>query len=688
MLKINRTTITNLLIGIAAATIIVYFYPHPEANQYKFEEGRPWNYAKLIAPFDIPIFPDPATVQSVRDSLDRTFVPVFERSPEVVKDIIAKLMEGWDHLDKDSDPTPADEAMRRRTVSYIKQAYSVDVIDDEYGSLIDRGELPAIRILENSLKTVTTRGISSMADVLAEMPRAINPADTLGAKAWILKNDIAGALAPNLPYDSERSSTLYQNDLDRLAPIKGVIQQGQTIIDKGTLISSQDFTNLLTYERMINEQFVSDHRSRLTIWLGQALYVFIILAAMMSFLKFSASDLWDNRNAMVFVLALVTLMFLVGIFIDQEVTLGVFIVPFGLVPVLMIIFFNASVALFTTLGVTMLVAGAISLPLEFIVLQMVGATAAVFSLNDLTKRSQLLRTSLFVFVAYVASYFAIELMINGSTEGIQLRMIMFLAVSALLSSTAFILMAAVEKLFGFVSTVTLMELADTNNPILRELSQECPGTFQHSMAVGNLATDAAIKINADEKLVRVGALYHDIGKLSNPNFFTENQRSVNPHDALPPERSAEIIIGHVRDGIVRADKAGLPSVVKDFILQHHGKGKAKYFYYTYCSAHPGETPNPAPFTYPGPNPQTREASLLMMADSVEAASRSLQTHTPEAITQLVNKIIDGQIADGLHNESPLNFRDVNIIKEAFIRRLMTMYHSRIVYPNDPNEKQS
>lgn len=267
-------------------------------------------------------------------------------------------------------------------------------------------------------------------------------------------------------------------------------------------------------------------------------------------------------------------------------------------------------------------------------------------------------------------------------------MIVFLAVNAAMTSMAYILMSAIERLFGFISVVTLVELADINNPILLRLSNECPGTFQHSIAVSNLASDAAQRIGANIQLVRAGALYHDIGKLNNPAFFTENQHGVNPHDALPPERSAQIVINHVADGLRMADKAGLPAVIRSFIREHHGAGKAKYFYITYCKQHPGEEIDPAPFTYPGPNPQSRETSVLMMADSVEAASRSLKEHTREAITDLVNKIIDGQIADGLHNESTLSFRDVAMIKEAFIKRLMTIYHSRIAYPKAPETAET
>lgn len=255
------------------------------------------------------------------------------------------------------------------------------------------------------------------------------------------------------------------------------------------------------------------------------------------------------------------------------------------------------------------------------------------------------------------------------------------AINMVLTSFAYILIFIVEKVFGFISVVTLVELSDINNPILRELSEECPGTFQHSMAVANLVTAAANRVNANVQLVRAGALYHDIGKTKNPAFFTENQHGVNPHNSLTPVQSARVIINHVTDGLRMAEKAKLPKVIRDMIVQHHGKTTARYFYNTYCNAHPGEEVDPTPFTYPGPNPQSKEASLLMMADVVEAASRSLPDHKPETIAALVNKLIDAQVAEGLHKNSPLSFRDITTIKKAFIDSLLTMYHVRIAYPD-------
>ncbi len=326
---------------------------------------------------------------------------------------------------------------------------------------------------------------------------------------------------------------------------------------------------------------------------------------------------------------------------------------------------------------------------EFIYLQVCASAVAVFSLQELSRRSQLLRTSALVGVTYIFAYVALELLMNGSFEGFTWRMPLILIINAMLSSMAYILMFAVERTFGFISVVTLGELSDINQPLLRELSDKCPGTFQHSMSVSNLVTDAARAMGADEQLVRAGALYHDIGKMANPAFFTENQHGVNPHDALSPEQSARIVIGHVTEGTRLADRASLPPVVRDFILEHHGAGKAKYFYFKACEQAPeGTAVDPTPYTYPGPNPRTRETSLLMMADAVEAASRSLRDYSRQSITELVDKIINGQLAEGLHSDSTLEMRDIPIIKEAFVKRLMTIYHTRVAYPQAPADSKT
>lgn len=659
----------KILIALAATIVIVYFYPHPEANRFNYEQGRPWNYSKLIAPFDIPVHPDSATLLAARDSLDARFVPIYELNQLIIDTIANRL------------PDSPGTNLKRRLAQELRSIYASGVVDMRTKDEIAAGRLPKVRILDkNVLSEMNTSGLTSPRDAYVYLDSVITDPDL---HQYFVKANLQNLLLPNYTRNEEECRRHYEYDYLTLTADRGIILQGQTIIDKGAIVSSQDFTNLQTYESMLAQLNTKQNQSRWLMILGQFGYVALLLAALMCYIFFFCPNIYDNLRAVTFLYSLIALFFLVAVGLNYFVAQGIYIAPMMIVPILVLVFFDGRTAIFVTGVLSLICAGVTAFALEFLFLQFCAACTVVYSLRELSRRSQLLRTSAAVAVAYIVPYVVLDLLMNGSMEGFTWRMTAFLAVNAALTSMAYILMFAVERLFGFVSVVTLVELADINNPILMRLSNECPGTFQHSIAVSNLASDAAARIGADVQLVRAGALYHDIGKLANPAFFTENQHGVNPHDALPPERSAAIVINHVRDGLQLADRAGLPEMIRRFIREHHGRGMAKYFYITYCKAHPDEEVDKAPFTYPGPNPQSRETSVLMMADSVEAASRSLNAHTREAIADLVNRIIDGQIADGLHNESTLSFRDVGIIKEAFIKRLMTIYHSRIAYPTAP-----
>lgn len=659
----------RLLICLAAAVIITYFYPHPESSHYNYEENRPWNYAKLIAPFDIPIHADSATILAARDSLDAKFVPVYQISQLMVDSVIAEL------------PKLQGTNYHNELAARLRRIYSAGVVDGQTIEKIADGKLPKVRILDkNVLSEMSTSHFTSARDIYLKLDSTISDP---GLHQYFRSANLQNILRPNIIYNDAESKRHYDYDYLTLTADRGVIQQGQTIIDKGTIISPQDFTNLRTYERMIEASITKAGKSDWMMLFGQFVYVASLLGILFGYLLYYNRKIYKDMRAFVFVLSLITLFFLVALALNTFVSSGIYIAPLTIVPVLVLVFFDGRTALMVSVILTLICSAITSFPLEFIFLQFIASAMAVYSLRQLNQRSELLRTAGFVAGAYLLSYIALELLMNGTFEGLSWRMIVYLIVNAALTSMAYVLMSAVERVFGFISSVTLVELADTNNPLLRNLNDECPGTFQHSLSVSNLAADAAKRIGANEQLVRAGALYHDVGKLSNPAFFTENQHGVNPHDALQPEQSARIVVNHVIDGLRRADKAGLPSVIQDFIREHHGRGKAKYFYYTYCKQHPDENIDPTPFSYPGPNPRSRETAVLMMADAVEAASRSLKEHTPQAITELVNKIIDAQIAEGMFDESPLQFRDIPVIKEAFIKRLKTIYHSRIVYPDAP-----
>ncbi len=669
----KRDIVMRLAIALVASVLIVYFYPHPESTHYNYEEGRPWNYAKLIAPFDIPIHPDSNTIRAARDSLTARFVPVYQLNQLLGDTVVRDL------------PKSPGNNYRDRVARQLRNIYATGVVDAATREQIEKGELPKVRILDkNVLSEMSTSGFISPRDIYARLDSTVTDP---GLRQYISAARLAEILRPNIVYDEAESRRHFDYDYLTLTADRGVIQQGQTIIDKGAIVSPQDFTNLMTYEAMLKDSVTKDSKSDWLMLLGQFVYVVMLLVILCVYVYIYCRAIYTNLKAFLFIISVVTFFFLMAVALNTFIPSGIYIVPMTIVPILVLVFFDGRTALFVSTVTTMICAGITSFPLEFIFLQISAAAAAVYSLKQLRQRSELLRTACFVAAAYLLSYVALELLMNGTFEGFSIRMVIYLGVNSLLTSMAYVLMFVVERLFGFVSVVTLVELADVNTPLLRRLSDECPGTFQHSMAVSNLASEAAKRIGANEQLVRAGALYHDVGKLVNPAFFTENQHGVNPHDALTPVQSARIVINHVNDGLRLADKAGLPSVIKNFITEHHGKGMAKYFYITECKAHPDEAVDPAPFTYPGPMPQSRETTVLMMADAVEAASRSLKEHTPEAIRALVNKIIDGQIADGLYNESAIEFKDVPVIKDVFVKRLMTIYHSRVTYPDAAGVRQ-
>lgn len=664
--------LTGILMTLAAAVVIVYFYPHTEADSFNYEQGRPWNYAKLIAPFDIEIYPDSLTSRRLRDSLDAHYEPVYNFRQSAVDSVIAALPDGQEHT-------------RALIAAKLRTFYRRGVVDNNTRQEITSGKLSRIRVPDdrerNVLNTISTEPLLSPLEIYRDLDATIT--DSAGRR-YLSSARLETLLVPNVILNQEENQKVYNSFLAQLEGARGVIQQGQTIIDKGMIITPQDYVNLRTYEQKLATYHTKQVRHEYMVWIGQFMYVAILLTILLLYVYNYCPEMMRTRRSILFLLLSVTLTFLLCVGLDKAVAGGIYLVPMAIVPILILVFFGARTAIYVSLVLTLICAAITSYPLEFIFLQFCATIGAVNSLRELRNRAQLLRTSLVVAVCYILAYTALELLMNGSFSGFSWRTIGFLAVNSALTSGTYVLMFLVERVFGFVSVVTLVELADINNPLLKKLSDDCPGTFNHSMTVSNLASDAAQYIGANVPLVRAGALYHDVGKMRNPAFFTENQHGVNPHDTLTPEQSARIIISHVTDGVKIADKNGLPDMIIDFIRQHHGRGLAKYFYYTECNANPGTKVDQAPYTYPGPNPQTKETSVLMMADAVEAASRSLKEHTPEAIKALVNKIIDGQLSDGLHNESTLEFKDIAPIKQAFIKRLLTLYHSRISYPQAPS----
>lgn len=670
----QRKISLRVLLFVAAVTLIVYFLPRTDKDHYIYEVNRPWSYALLTAPFDIPVHLDSASMALVKDSIDMHFEPVYVRDLAAEKTLISDYT-----MRLNSTPglniTPA---QKNQIIKAIREVYDNGIVDRDTYQRIAAGNLPSVRFVHDNVAiSMPTRNYLSAFRAYEHMDSVLRDRDV---RAALTATRLSDMLQPNISLDTLTSKRLIDEAYQKaMAPI-GVIQQGERIIDKGDIVNTRLATILDTYEEMIEERgqgTISQHHYPVA---GQILYMLILFGALYGYLFFFRPKYFDDDRTVVFLMSLVTVFTLFAFAMQATFRMGLYIAPFTMIPILVLVFLDSRTAYFVHLVEVLTCAIISAYPSEFIYLQFIAGVVAIDSLKDLTSRSQLIRTAAFIFVAYSLSYVSIEVMQTGTLNKMEGRTFGCFGINAIFISFSYVLMFLVERVFGYTSRVTLVELSDTNSPLLRELSEECPGTFNHSMAVSNLASAAAQAIGANVQMVRTGALYHDIGKIKNPAFFTENQHGINPHDSLDPIQSSRVVTGHVRDGLAMAEKAKLPEKIREFITEHHGAGKARYFYNTYCNLHPGEEVDPAPFTYPGPNPQSKETSLLMMADAVEAASRSLKEHTPEAISGLVNKIIDGQIAEGLHNESPISFRDVQAVKESFIQRLRTMYHSRISYP--------
>lgn len=668
--KITKEALYRALLFVAAVAIICYFLPRRDKFEYEYSLGKPWVYSLLTAPFDIPISLDSASIEQKKDSIDRSFVNVY------VKDTGIKNTELSDfNTLLNSKKMP--QSLRNALYGALAHVYDKGIIDSDSYRRIRAGEMTHLRMRsQNTTSMLPVGAVMSPREAyyhIDSVAVAISDNNTL-----LQQLNISNFIEPNILIDSITSNRLKNEEYKRaLAPI-GLLLKGTRIIDRGDVVTPQTFNILNTYRQMKNERGGGSDRAYYPI-VGQTMLVTIVFIALFLFLKLFRWRIFNNMRSMTFLMLLVTIFSVAAFSISRHFDNGFYIIPFATIPLLLTIFFDSRTALFVHICEVLICSLAVTLQLDFILLQFIAGMTAIISIKELSKRSQLLSCAFYIFLAYSVTVCALTIVREGTIEGINTRLFLFFGVNAALLFLAYILIFIIEKLFGFTSTVTLVELSDVNNPLLRELSEECPGTFQHSLQVANLATEAARKINANVQLVRTGAMYHDIGKLGNPAFFTENQHGVNPHEPISPEQSAQIVINHVKHGVKLAEREKLPSVIIDFITQHHGKGRAKYFYNTACNKS-GTEVDPAPFTYPGPNPQTKETSIMMMADAVEAASRSLSEHTDEALRNLVNRIIDSQIADGLLNDSPLSFKDINTIKETFIGRLKIIYHTRIKYP--------
>ncbi len=669
-----KNLIYKSLIFIATVSVIVYFLPNEGKFNYQFDINKPWKYGLLQASFDFPIYKNDLQVQKEQDSILADYQPYFQIDKEAEKNVLSKLREDYNKTLRHSLPGTDYVRYIERT---LKALYEDGIIAGNDLKRMEEDSIIAIRLGDKNV--ATSRFIDQLYTVKEAYEYLLN-ADTAHYKKKILQQcNLNDYITPNLVYDEEKSEAAQKDLLSNISWANGFVLNGQKIIDRGEIVDEQTYNILESLRKEWEKRSDSVQEKRLTL-AGQILYVGIFLFCFMAYLELFRADYYERKGTLTLLFALIVFFpVLSSIMVEQNLS-SIYVVPFAMIPIIVRVFLDSRTAFMAHVTIILLCSITLRFPHEFILLQVVAGMVAIYSLRELSQRSQLLRTALVVFISYALLYFAFELIHEDDLTKLNTRMYIYFMINGILLLFAYPLLFLLEKIFGFTSDVTLVELSNINNSLLREMSEVAPGTFQHSLQMANLAAAAANKIGGKSQLVRTGALYHDIGKMVNPAFFTENQSGVNPHKSLSYEQSAQVIISHITDGLKLAEKHNLPKVIKDFISTHHGRGLTKYFYISYKNEHPDEEVDQEKFRYPGPNPFTKEQAVLMMADSVEAASRSLPEYTEESISTLVDKIIDTQVSEGYFKECPITFKDIATVKALFKEKLKTMYHTRISYP--------
>lgn len=667
----------NLLMRVwttaLTVAIIVWFLPRDSnSKRYNYDVGKPWMYQSFIAQFDFPIYKSEDAIKQEQDSILKGLMPYYNYDPTREKKELERF-----NKDFSSELTGLSHHYRAIIIDRIHRLYSAGIMNTPEYNAIAHDSTNMVKVVAG--KSATPIEIGCIYSTMSAYEALLKDEELSKDRALLQKLNLTNYLEPNLTYDKEKTETERTDMLGSIPLASGMVLSGQKIIDRGEIVDDYTYRVLSSFERELQRRNATQMELTTT-FIGQVIYVTILVMLFTMYIALFRKDYFDKPRSIMMLYVMITLFPIAVAMMIEHNWFNVYIVPFAMAAIFARMFMDSRTAFVTQLTIVLICAAAVKYQYEFIIIQIVSGLVAIYSLRELSSRAQVIKTAALVTVSCCAVYLALQMMQETDVLKLDSKMYTHFAVNGVLLLLSYPLMYLIEKTFGFTSNVTLFELSNTFKGVLRNLSEVAPGTFQHSITVGNLAAEVANRIGADSLLVRVGALYHDIGKMTNPAFFTENQAGVNPHDALTCKESAKIIIGHVTEGVKIAEKANLPTIIKDFILTHHGRGMAKYFYIKYQNEHPDEVVDKEQFTYPGPNPFTREQALLMMADTCEAASRSLQEYTEESISSLVDRLIDAQVADGCFKDCPITFRDIAQAKQVLTERLMSIYHTRIQYP--------
>ena len=668
-----RNLATKTVLVCITVAIIVWFLPRNEGRMYRYNVGKPWMYGSVIAKFDFPIYKTDEAIKHEQDSLLKHFQPYYSLNPLIEKKQVERFLhdyeQGINGLPKEYVGIVAKQ---------MQEIYQMGIINTNEYNNIFKDSTSMIRFVSG--KNAKSLKVSSFYSTIAAYEHIFANEKLAAQRAILSRCNLNNYIEANIVYDKEKSDA-EKNDLLSSIPLaSGMVMSGQKIIDRGEIVNDYTCRVLNSFDKEMKRRS-STQDEIMTTFIGQILFVLILVMMFTSYLTLFRKDYFEKPRSITMLYTMITLFPILVSMMMKHNFFSVYIIPFAMAAIFVRVFMDSRTAFITHVTMILICAAAVKYQYEFIIVQLASGLVAIYSLRELSKRSQIFITAILVTISSCIVYLALQLMQDNQVFNIDPSMYTYFIINGIFLLLSYPMMYLIEKMFGFISNVTLFELSNTNKGLLRNLSEIAPGTFQHSITVGNLAAEIANRIHANSLLVRTGALYHDIGKMTNPVFFTENQAGVNPHDQLSDLESAQIIISHVTEGLKLAEKFNLPGIIKDFISTHHGNGLTKFFYINYCNEHPDEKVDKEQFQYPGPNPFTREQAILMMADTVEAASRSLKEYTEESISALTNKLIDSQVAGGFFRECPITFRDIALAKSVLIERLKSIYHTRISYPH-------
>ena len=695
--SIHRYFFIGVLFAVAIA-IVVYIYPREGKFGYEYQKGKPWMHEVLIAPYDFPIYKSDAEVARAHDSIMVTFRPFYDYDTSMLSRELISFSSYYNELrlnrigTEDELPVADYEQLKSFLSDILVNTYTKGIYEvDDYSEQLRSQDKSIILIKGAVAEEIPVSGLFTHKEayedikerkdqILAEMNENID----LRMFEFISTISLYDFIKPNISYNKSLSDNELTGLLNNISLTRGLIQKGELIISRGELVNEYRFRVLesLRYEFGVK---VGSYNSWLLI-LGQILLVSASFLILFLFLYNFRREVLDSFQKTMFIVLLILVFIILTRVILLMPELSVYLIPFAIIPVVIRTFYDPRLALFILL-VTIMIAGfLVPNSFEFLFLNFISGVVVIFSLTNTYRRGKLFLSASMVFLTFSIVYFGIGIIQEGDVKRIDWFNFAWFAGNSALILLSYPLIFVFEKTFGFLSDATLFELSDTNQPLLRRLAEEAPGSFQHSMQVASLAEDVAREVGANPLLVRAGALYHDIGKVKKSEYFTENQADgFNPHDNIEPDESASLIINHISKGVELARKAGLPEQIIDFIRTHQGTTKTYYFYRQYKDENPKEKIDPNRFSYPGPKPFSKETALLMMADAVEAASRSLKEYNEETIRNLVETIIDHQMQEDQFTEAPISFRDITLAKNVLVKRLLTIYHARISYPKEEDK---